>query len=205
MSSSDFLQRYPIISDQVDARELRVILLLLERQLDKQLSGSIVEFGCYTGTTSLFIRRVMNAFKWYGEFHVYDSFAGLPKKTTHDESPAGLQFQAGTLRASKRDFIHNFKKANLALPTIHKGWFSEVTPDDVPEMIVFAFLDGDYFESVRDSLTAITPKLAPGAIIVVDDYANEALPGAARAVDQWRQTHRCRFRVEASLAIIEMI
>jgi hypothetical protein len=43
-----------------------------------------------------------------------------------------------------------------------------------------------------------------GAIIVVDDYANEALPGVARAVDEWLRIHGGKLRVEASLAIIAM-
>ena len=35
-----------------------------------------------------------------------------------------------------------------------------------------------------------------------DDYANEALPGAAKAVDEWLHTHPAKLRVEHSLAII---
>ena len=67
---------------------------------------------------------------------------------------------------------------------------------------MLAFLDGDYYESIRDSLRVITSKLLPGAVIIVDDYANEALPGAARAVDEWIRDRGVVLRVEASLAII---
>lgn len=201
--ASKLLARYPLVSDQVDERELSVILAELERSvLSASINASIVEFGCYIGTTSLFIRRLLDAVAHQGAFHVYDSFSGLPDKTQQDLSPAGEQFKAGELAVTKKQFELQFKKAGLRTPIIHKGWFSDLGPEDVPEEIQFAYLDGDYYDSIRDSLRLITPKLVRGATIVVDDYANEALPGAARAVNEWVAAHTANLRVETSLAII---
>jgi O-methyltransferase len=202
MHTDDLLSRYPIISDQVVEEELAVILRRLEQQLQSNRTGSIVEFGCYIGTTSLFIRRLMDIYDCQGAFHVYDSFEGLPEKTAADQSPAGEQFKQGELAVSKKDFLLQFKKANLRPPIVHKGWFSDVTPDMVPDDITFAFLDGDYYESIMDPLELIWDKLAPGAIVIVDDYANEALPGAARAVNDWLSRHPVKLQVVHSLAVI---
>ena len=44
--------------------------------------------------------------------------------------------------------------------------------------------------------------MASGATIVVDDYANEALPGASKAVDEWLLAHQGKLRIEHSLGII---
>ncbi len=202
---SKLLSRYPIISDQVHRDELRVILSLLVESSQQYPDGNVVEFGCYIGTTSLFVRRVMNMTGAVGEFHVYDSFAGLPEKTARDDSPAGGQFVAGELLASKKAFVTQFKKSGLELPTVHKNWFHDLMPDDVPDKISFAFLDGDYYDSIWDSLRLITSKLLPGAVIVVDDYTNEALPGVAQAVDEWRRVYASRISVRASLAIIHLV
>lgn len=197
------LAKYPIISDQVDAKELGVLLRELETVLRSGATGNIVEFGCYVGTTSLFIRRLLDAYDFTGEFHVYDSFAGLPEKTQADASTAGEQFKAGELLAPRKTFIQNFKKAGLKLPIIHKGWFADFSPNDVSEDISFAFFDGDFYESIVDSFRVCDGKFHKKATIVVDDYANEALPGAARAVDEWLTNHRqFTIRTEASLAII---
>ena len=203
MIIDQLLRTHPIISDQVDERELRVLLRELERLLRAGCQGSIVEFGCYVGTTSLFIRRLLDAYQHVGVFHVYDSFAGLPEKSAQDASAAGEQFVVGELAATRKGFLQQFKKAGLRPPVVHKAWFAELTPHDVPEDIMFAFLDGDYYQSIMDSLWLVTPKLTNNAVLVVDDYANEALPGAARATDAWLQAHpgfRCR--VEASLAVM---
>ena len=197
------LAKHPIISDQVDAKELGVLLRELETVLRSGATGNIVEFGCYVGTTSLFIRRLLDAYDFTGEFHVYDSFAGLPEKTQADASTAGEQFKAGELLAPRKTFIQNFKKAGLKLPIIHKGWFADFSPNDVSEDISFAFFDGDFYESIVDSFRVCDGKFHKKATIVVDDYANEALPGAARAVDEWLTNHRqFTIRTEASLAII---
>lgn len=203
MITDHLLAKYPIISDQVDAKELGVLLRELEKVLQGGAAGNIVEFGCYVGTTSLFIRRLLDAYNFTGEFHVYDSFAGLPEKTQADNSAAGEQFKAGELLAPRKTFIQNFKKAGLKIPTIHKGWFADFTPDDVPESVIFAFFDGDFYESIADSFRVCAGKFHKKATIIVDDYANEALPGAAQAVDEWlRCNQQFVLRTEASLAII---
>jgi len=204
MKTTQLLQKYPIISDQVDQRELSVLLQELERLLVQGQKGAVVEFGCYIGTTSLFIRRLLDAYGSSDEFHVYDSFEGLPEKTAQDQSVAGDQFVAGELRAPRRTFIEHFKKAGLALPAIHKGWFSDVSPSDVPDDILFAFLDGDYYQSIADSLRLVTPKLHPGAVVVIDDYASEALPGAAKAADEWARQHGYAIRSVASLGVVQI-
>lgn len=198
------LKTYPLISDQVDVHELSVILSELTQQLEQERDGAVVEFGCYIGTTSLFIRRLLDTHQAACQFHVYDSFIGLPDKSDADQSPAGEQFKTGELSISRKEFERQFKKAGLRTPVIHKGWFSDIAVDMVPEPITFAYLDGDYYESIRDSLRLIEDKLAHGACIVVDDYANEALPGAAKAVNEWLRSRPATLRVEASLAIIHM-
>ena len=206
MITDHLLAKYPIISDQVDVKELGVLLRELEKVLQNGAAGNIVEFGCYVGTTSLFIRQLLDAYDFTGEFHVYDSFMGLPEKTQADDSAAGEQFKAGELLAPRKTFVQNFKKAGLKLPTIHKGWFADFSPNNVPEDISFAFFDGDFYESIIDSFRVCDGKFQKTATIIVDDYANEALPGAARAVDKWLANNRqYTSRTESSLAIIHIL
>lgn len=199
MNASDYLQNITLLSDQVDKRELSVILNELLKTLDT-VDGDVVEFGCFEGTSSVHIAHFLAPTQ--KRLFLYDSFQGLPAKTSHDLSPAGEQFKEGELLATKKQLIMNLKKARVPMPTIKKAWFSDLVATDVPATISFAFLDGDYYDSILDPLKLIWPKLAPGAVVVVDDYANEALPGAARAVDEWLKTHPARLRVESSLAII---
>lgn len=196
------VRKYPLVSDQIEYPELTVIIRELERVLQGQVRGAVVELGCYTGTTSLFLQRVLVNENKNRALHVYDSFEGLPPKVSQDQSPAGAQFKAGELHASKQVLIKHFKQAGLSLPIIHKVWFENLTADDMPKPIAFAFLDGDFYTSIAASLSVITPLLSPGATIVVDDYQSEALPGAQKAVNRWARVHNFSVRTEQSLAII---
>ena len=188
------------MSDQVDRAELAVIIRELQKALAAGVDGDVVELGCYVGTTSLFLQRLLAG---TGKtLHVYDSFAGLPPKVAQDASPAGEQFKQGELLATKAQLIKHFKQAGLPLPVIHKAWFEQLTVGDTPEKISFAFLDGDFYTSILASLRVVWPKLTPGAVVVVDDYHTEALPGVARALKEWSRDHSFTVRTEASLAII---
>ena len=191
-----------IISDQVTQQEIYIIL----RELAKinGIDGDIVELGCYVGTTSLFISEYLKKTESRRQFHVYDSFAGLPEKLVQDESPAGTQFKAGQLLATKSQLIKNYRQARLPLPTIHKGWFEKLSPNDLPDQIAFAFLDGDYYSSIISSLKLIWPKLTKGSVVIVDDYVSEALPGAQKAVAEWLRLHPKQLKTEAGLAIIQI-
>ncbi|QQS69945.1 class I SAM-dependent methyltransferase [Candidatus Saccharibacteria bacterium] len=197
----NLITKYPLISEQVSKLQVEVILRELTRVLDAGVEGDIVEFGCYIGTTSLFIRRLLDNQQTASvkgrsfhapEFHVYDSFEGLPEKSVWDASPSGEQFTAGELAVSKKQFLREFQKAHLQPPIVHKGWFSSLTEKDVPENISFAFLDGDFYESIHDSLRLVLPRMQKGGVIVVDDYAREALPGAAKAVHEYFQSEHVK-------------
>lgn len=206
MNIQALLNAHPIISDQVTAEELVVVLRELERVLQQGIPGHLVEFGCYTGTTSLFLRRLLNATQKSDqrELHVYDSFAGLPAKASQDSSTTGEQFKAGELSASKKQLIANFKHAGLQLPHIHKGWFSELTAADVPSPIAFAFLDGDFYDSIIDSLRLVWPRLSSGGVVTIDDYQREALPGVERAVHDFFGG-QAEVRHQATIAIIKKV
>lgn len=196
------VRKYPLISDQIEYPELAVIIRELSRVLQNQVKGAVVELGCYTGTTSLFLQRLLIGENDNRAFHVYDSFEGLPEKVAQDNSPVGTQFKPGELHANKQVLIKHFKQAGLPPPIIHKAWFENLTQSDMPESIAFAFLDGDFYTSISASLSVITPLLSSGATIVVDDYQSEALPGAQKAVNQWARMHGFNVRTEQSLAII---
>jgi O-methyltransferase len=207
MIGSRLINTYPVISDQVSKEDISLVLQSLESILDKQVPGDIVELGCYIGTTSLFIQRLLDAhLEGKGRaFHAYDSFAGLPEKTIADASVAGTNFKAGELSVSKKQFIREFQRARVRLPILHKAWFNELSTSDIPEHIAFAFLDGDFYDSILCSLKLVWPRMTPGGLMLIDDYGREALPGVERAVRDFFQ-HRTLppLRVAHNIAILKV-
>ncbi len=192
-----------LLSDQVNQFEIDVVVRELQRVIDSNIAGDVVEMGCYVGTTSVFIDKEL--MKTDKQFYVYDSFEGLPEKSANDNSAIGGQFKAGELIASKKQFISNMRKAGVPMPIIKKAWFSDLVANDIPKKISFAFIDGDYYSSINESFKAIEKSISSGTVIIVDDYGNDSLPGARRAVDEWLSKHPAKLRIEQSLAIIYLL
>ena len=185
-------------NDQVNSLETDKILELARKSLAS--SGDFVELGCYKGDTSLLIAEALKNTDHI--LYIYDSFEGLPEKTGNDESALGENFKGGELYVTKREVKERFLRAGLKLPVIKKAWFNELTDEDLPEKIAFAFLDGDFYESIRDSLKLIDGKMVEGGIIVVHDYMNPALPGVKKAVDEWLINKQVKQNTFQSMIII---
>lgn len=198
------VSQYRIQTDQMTSDRLSVVLRELENTLSGKVPGDVVEFGCYKGTTSLFIRRLLDLYDLSEStlFYAYDSFQGLPTKSSQDQSTSGEAFVTGELSASRQDLIHQFKRAGLRQPIIVKAWFQELRPDQVPSTIMFAFLDGDFYQSIFDSLTLVWPRLVSGGRITIDDYERLALPGVTRAVHDYFHGQLPPMRFEQTIAII---
>ena len=173
-------------NDQVNEKETNRIVSLAGECLD--IPGDFVELGCYKGDTSLLLAELLvenNVEKSVKKLWIYDSFEGLPEKTEADRSVLGRDFKGGELLVTKREVKERFLRAGLPVPVIKKAWFSELTVADLPEQIAFAFLDGDFYESIKYSLQLVGPLMADGGVVVVHDYTNPALLGVRKAVDEW--------------------
>lgn len=194
-----------IISDQVSRDDIGVVWRELEKVLQSDVPGDVVEMGCYAGTTSLFIRRLLDQWGSGKTFHAYDSFEGLPPKHGKDQSAVGVDFAQGKLSVSKKQFLQQFRAAGLRPPVVHKGWFEEMDERDVPTQIAFAFLDGDFYSSILSSLHLVWPHMTPGGRLLIDDYQREALPGVERAMKEFFGGKLpATLHAEHNIAIIEV-
>jgi len=203
MDIKKLIKSHRIISDQIREDELFVLLSELKRVLDTGVEGDIVELGCFEGTSALFFGRLLKGIHSDKKMWLYDSFEGLPEKSSEDDSAMGAQFKQGELKASKAVLAKNFVKAGLKIPEIKRAWFYELDPIDLPEAISFAFLDGDFYESILDSLKLVWPKMTHGSTLIIDDYQNTALPGAAQAVNEFFADKNVQIIATKTLAIIK--
>jgi O-methyltransferase len=162
---------------------------LVSQVLAYGVEGDFVELGCNTGASSVLITKLLAEHNSNKKLAVYDSFEGLPKSRPID----GSFYEEGYCRTSEDVLKENFNFHKLPIPEVHKGWFQDTLPNGLPERIAFAYLDGDFYDSIRVSLQYVYPRLSPGAVCLVDDYCDpqinpkgwNRLPGVKKACDEY--------------------
>lgn len=68
-----------------------------------------------------------------------------------------------------------------------QGFFAESIPAAPIDQVAVMRLDGDTYESTRDALQGVYPKLAKGGYCIIDDY--HSFSDCGRAVEEYRQQH----------------
>lgn len=155
----------------------------------ESVPGDVTEFGSNIGHTAAFLSALTQK-----QFWCFDSFQGLPAKSCYDITEA--KFTEGSMRVARAQLEKTFLDAGLPLPTIVPKWFKDVTDEDMPKQIAFCHLDSDFYNSVKESLRLVYPRMMPGAVCFVDDAPWTGLPGVRAALDEFiayrpeRQTFR---------------
>lgn len=188
--TADLLLKRP--NNMVDAsiistEQIRYILALLESVIDKEVAGDVVEFGCFVGESSKYIRMMLDNKISNKQLYVYDSFEGLPELGDYEKNTG---WKPGTLKTTEEILIENFKNNGLLPPIITKGWFRDIPKSRIPEKISFGFLDGDFYESIYDSLEQVFDRLSTGSVLVFHDYERPDLPGVKAAVVEYLSKNR---------------
>jgi O-methyltransferase len=167
-----------IINDE----QLDYLVLYLLDALENKVEGDVVEFGCYVGESSKYLRKSLVEYSSNKELYVYDSFEGLPPVTSHEENTG---WKEGGLKTTEEVLTSNFLANDLKPPIITKGWFKDIKPENLPEKISFAFLDGDFYSSIYDSLRKIFNRVEDGGYICFHDYERNDLPGVKAAIEDF--------------------
>ncbi|MFA6974027.1 MAG: TylF/MycF/NovP-related O-methyltransferase [Parcubacteria group bacterium] len=175
------LNKIPLDTMMLVERHIYTVQECLLWTLYKRVSGDVVELGCNRGNMAIYTQSILRAKSANKSLHVYDSFEGLPPHSAMDESPDRTA-KKGDLGATVQELLDFFERYNVPCPLIHKGWFKD---QKYPDKISFAFLDGDFYQSILDSWEAVYPRLSDGAIVCVHDYGFNPLVGVKRACDEF--------------------
>jgi O-methyltransferase len=183
----------PPIMATVEAR--MNLFHLLEQTIAMQVPGDVLDLGCNAGESTFVMQKMVSALSPDKTVHAYDSFEGLPRLTPADLTDG--VFGEGYMRAGLETFRRRFTEAKLLQPVVHKGWFQETVPSQLPDRISFALIDGDLYESTRHLLPHVYERTSSGAIGMIAVYYDESIfpreglpgefrsPGVKRATDEF--------------------
>ena len=162
--------------------------------------GDIVECGVWRGGMSAGIAELLGDNRKY---FLFDSYEGLPKAKEID-GDAAIKWQNNP----KGNFFFDNCKAEMnfaqtAMTTtgcqfeLIKGWFNETLPlFNHSDNIALLRLDGDWYESIYDSMKYLYPLVKKNGLIIVDDYY--AWDGCSRAIHDYLSSISSLSRIKCS-------
>ena len=174
----------------IGRKRLDNIQACVERILQDEIPGDLIEAGVWRGGATIFMRAVLRA---YGDTErrvwVADSFRGLPRPNV-EKYPADRGYDLSMWRClaiSADEVRENFRRFHLLddQVVLLEGWFAETLPAAPIDRLAVLRLDGDLYESTMTSLVHLYPRLSPGGFAIVDDYYDA--PPCRQAVDDFRR------------------
>ena len=164
--------------------------------LEQKIPGDFIETGVWRGGATIFMRAVLmvhgvtDRTVW-----VADSFEGLPKPDA-EKFPLEAKVQAGSVLQKAYNNLavglDEVKQNFLAYQMLDekvcflKGWFKDTLPTAPIAKLSILRLDGDFYESTRDSLVNLYDRLSLGGYVIVDDYGEDSWTYCRKAVDEFR-------------------
>lgn len=139
------------------------------------VNGAVYECGVCCGGSSLMISAALDGKK---RFRMFDSFEGLPEVCEYDN-----HHKKGDFSNVRTEALGAMLKSRKNI-SIHKGWIPE-SFSGINETISFAHLDVDIYQSYKDCLEFIYPKLEINGIIICDDYGYATCLGAKKAINEF--------------------
>ncbi|MEN0110761.1 MAG: TylF/MycF/NovP-related O-methyltransferase [Planctomycetota bacterium] len=156
---------------------------LLESTL--ALEGDVIECGVYRGASLFRMARRLKTLGSDKELYACDSFEGFPTETvgkldTSFLRPVSKLRRKFTGAGDVPERIERFCGYYDTPIRVVKGFFSDTLPALTDRRFCFIHLDVDLYQSYVDCLTLLYPCLAPGGVVVFDDYNPSKLPGVAK-------------------------
>jgi hypothetical protein len=138
--------------------------------------GDIAEVGVYRAGTARMMARIFPKEKC---LHLFDTFEGMPTvHREHDRHHAG-DFSDAPL-AMVKDYLKDFDNIRL-----HQGFFPDTAGPVMDKRFCFAHIDGDIYQTTKDSCAFFYGRMSPGGIMVFHDYEIQSCPGVKIALDEF--------------------
>jgi len=141
--------------------------------------GIFMEVGSFRGGTALHICNAM--VNRDAPFYCFDPFEkGAFENITDVDKPFLPEPFTKTRFKSVVELLSCRPNAKVV-----QGYFPAAATDLNLQDIAFCHLDVDIYDATKKCLEYLAPRLAPRALIVVDDYGCDDTPGVKKAVDEF--------------------
>lgn len=161
-----------------------------------EIPGAIVECGVWRGGSMHAIARGLDAVGVHDRhLYLFDTYEGMPAPGPRDrrnDGRAAAELLASSEKtshvwayASLEDVQDGFRRVPYPMERLHfiKGPVEQTIPDHAPQRIAVLRLDTDWYASTSHELEHLYDRLAPGGVLLLDDYG--WWQGSREAVDEF--------------------
>lgn len=148
----------------------------LVRESNKLEEGILLEIGVWRGGTGVLIAKKAQLLGIKEKIYLCDTFTGVVKASDKDNFYQGGEHSDTSLQCASK----LIEKLDLKKVKFLEGVFHDETGYRVNEKIRFCHIDVDVFESAKEIVDFIWPKLVKGGIVVFDDYGFDTCQGITK-------------------------
>ncbi len=159
----------------------------------RNIPGAIAECGVWRGGSMMVVALTLLGLQDMRDLYLFDTFEGMTPPTERDVDLAGVP-QADMWASSGgqpvsyaplEDVKAALASTGYCRDHVHfvKGSVEQTLPEHAPDSLALLRLDTDWYESTKHELETLYPRLAPGGVLLIDDYGH--FRGAREAVDEY--------------------
>jgi O-methyltransferase len=169
----------------------------------RSIPGAFAECGVWRGGSILaMILTLQELGVEHRDIYLYDTFEGMTEPTVHDVSdidPPALETWRQAQDDEDRPWSGMFAPDVFSEESVRtlldgtgyprerlhivRGPVEATLPSHAPDTLALLRLDTDWYESTRQEMAHLFPRLVTGGVLIVDDYGH--WQGARKAVDEY--------------------
>jgi O-methyltransferase len=168
----------------------------------EKIPGDVVECGVWKGGSALLMAIKLEKSESKRTLWLYDTFNGMTQPTSYDKkiggkvtaqqmldksikSTAENTWAYATLQEVKENVLGNTSFPESRIKFI-VGDVAQTLLAETPNQIALLRLDTDWYESTLIELQTLFKLVAPGGVVIIDDYGH--WEGSKKATDEFLET-----------------
>lgn len=161
-----------------DLPRLYALIFNIKQIMEENIPGEMAELGVYKGNSAAMLAHFAKQFN--RRLILFDTFSGFDQRDL-----------VGTDQKKDIEFIDTSLDQVRALvgdkaATFVQGRFPESIPPSLFDAsFAVVHVDCDLYEPAKTALEFFYPRLSPGGLLIIHDYANPYWPGIKSAVDEY--------------------
>jgi hypothetical protein len=164
-----------------DLPRLYAIIFNAKQILNDSIEGDIAELGVYRGNSAAIL--AFYARRYRRKLYLIDTFEGFDRGDLVGEDKSNKVEFADTSLDYVREVV-----GNESVRFVQGRFPLSITPELNKSRFCLVHIDCDLYRPAKAGLEFFYPRLSPGGLLIVHDYANPYWVGIKRGVDEFCDT-----------------